>query len=235
MDEKRFIELVDRAIERYKREEQNKSILPNAYFILPDFCDETVKNSVKEVIKQFQGYKHIVVTSNSACQEALSLEADKIVLRGDVNYEGNHSITVFPAVSNNLLAKAALCIENDFSSKWLAQRLAAGNTVYMYWNIQNAVSNAKPAYRKRLESYKQAIESYGVEFKDHCKKEYIQATREKRVEAGEKRLISEKEILAFAQNATKQGETIYLNPGDLVTPLAKDRARELRVSIVYQS
>lgn len=239
MDEKKFDELVKRVIARVQQElqhkQQNKSILPNAYLILPDNWNnqDLVKKILEQLDKEYQ-----ITIAVSSMPETIPSEwiGYSVELQERIDFPNIDFTTIIPVETPSLIAKVALCIEDDFVSRWVAKSLRYGQSVCMQLTPSFFTGKELFAYRQKIESYIKEVKAFGICFemdtlcKMKNKKESSSASLNKK-----KQVITLKDIekLASSKEEAVFEKELCLQQGDILTLLAKERAAELGINIVW--
>lgn len=153
------------------------------------------------------------------------------------------AVSLFPVVPRDLVAKTALCISDTFETSWIAACIEAGSrTVFLRSGLARFSGKEKPAYVNRILAYYRQVLEYGIEI---CEPEELDAAAEKmeptvftsvpirqeyaptRPEmrmGGKKRVITASNVEQLAS-----GKVLFLRPDDIVTDLARDRAKFLNI------
>lgn len=152
------------------------------------------------------------------------------------------AVSLFPVVDRDVLVKTALCISDTFETSWIAASMAqGGRTVFLRSGLERFSGKEKPAWVNRIMDYYRQVLEYGIEICSlkeldvtgeapelftgkPVKPEYVPLCTPVTV-CGKKRVITAASIDRFAS-----GGVIDLQPDDIVTDLAKDRARFLNIS-----
>ena len=139
------------------------------------------------------------------------------------------SLTVFPVVPRDLVAKTALCISDTFETKWIQNCMANGRKIVLLKSGLEPFTGREPkAYVSRIQEYYKMIAEYGIEIKEDIKTAISIPLQNRTADAGQK-VITEGDIDRFVQN-----RQIVLHPGDLITALAKEKALRLGIDIIRQ-
>ena len=153
-------------------------------------------------------------------------------------------MTLLPVVPRDVLVKTALCISDTYETSWIAECMKQGSrVVLLLTGLEKFSGNEKPAYRKRIMEYYRQVLEFGVEICSTeelsgrapyeiscegtdrtmaCRTENSTCTLEP--DKKKKRVISSSNVEQFVSDGV-----IYLQPGDIVTDLAKDRAKFLKI------
>jgi|GEM_PF-1468837 len=149
---------------------------------------------------------------------------------------------VFLNATQDLLVKGALGICDTLESKWLARLLRKGIPTYfipsaeLEWLAEREPETAaSTAYKNHLLGCKQRLESFGVCFRSSLA-DLVPGAEASRVERpgedGDKgSFIFEGRLLTQRDVEAVKGGTILILPSTIVTPLARDTAREMGKTI----
>ena len=147
------------------------------------------------------------------------------------------AVSLFPVVSRDVLVKTALCISDTFETSWIADCMEqGGRMVFLRSGLERFSGKEKPAYVNRIMEYYRQVLEYGIEIcsleeleePESCtgkpvKQEYV-LWRSPEAVCKKKRVITASNIDRFAS-----GGVLCLQPDDIVTDLAKDRAKFLNI------
>ena len=153
-----------------------------------------------------------------------------VLKQNEVSFEAlPDSLTVFPVVPRDLVAKTALCISDTFETKWIQNCMANGRKIVLLKSGLEPFTGKEPkAYVSRIQEYYKMIAEYGIEIKEDIKTAGSIPPQNRIADAGQK-VITEGDIDRFVQN-----RQIVLHPGDLITALAKEKALRLGIDIIRQ-
>ena len=245
ISEEQLKELVLRVLsdlEAEKRAECMKDTRQTLYML----CVSSWSERYMEFLKEMEGsdaYDIVPVIPSSwkdmgyEARLRQSVSFGKILYRsGEMPDDLDRAVTLLPVVPRDVLVKTALCMEQG------------SRVVLLRSGLAKFSGNEKPAYRRRImEYYRQALE-FGIEicsaeefsgrapYEIPCegpdlamtcristgRTENSTCTREP--DKKKKRVISSSNVEQFASDGV-----IYLQPGDIVTDLAKDRAKFLKI------
>lgn len=228
ISEEQLKQLVLRILKELSKEEtMGKS--QRCYMVCGDLWDERYESFLREM-ERWQEVKVCPVIPDSWKEEG-----KETILRGfrscnEVTYRSQTipadlltAVTVFPVVSRDAAVKTALCISDTFETLWTSACLEAGSRiVFLQSGLQRFSGREQPAYRKQMLSYYRTVLEYGVEI---CSIHELWDFNEE--EAGKKRVITASNVEQYAHHGV-----LILQQGDIVTDMAKDRARFL--NIVFQ-
>lgn len=159
------------------------------------------------------------------------------------------TVTVFPVTDKDVVVKTALCISDTFETSWVADCMEYGSRIVLLRSgLKKFSGRESSAYVRQMLSYYRTILEYGVEIgsmddlyaavKDRYKPapcggavpDQSGKLRE-RPEAGsrKKRVITASNVEQFGA-----GRILFLQPGDIITDLARDRAAFLNIVISEQ-
>ncbi len=154
-----------------------------------------------------------------------------------------NSITVFPVISQSIISKTALLINDTDKIRWITSCInQGGRIVYMLDGIPKFSGKEPVSYKQQVLTYIKKNLEFGIEIyadykflvddnkNDNLKSDNLQEKFPKTIlpsKNSKKRVITASNVEMFAQNGK-----LILNPTDIVTDLAKDRAKFLNISIV---
>lgn len=138
----------------------------------------------------------------------------------------NTSVTVFPVAERSLIVKTALCISDTFETAWIADCIGAGSRIaFLYSGLQKFTGKEKPAYVKRVMSYYRQVLEYGIEI---CSVSELGSEQlpepASGADSGKKRVITASNLGSLAS-----GGVLYLKEDDIVTDMARERAKFLNI------
>lgn len=143
------------------------------------------------------------------------------------------TVSLFPVVSRDVLVKTALCLSDTFENRWITSCIARGSrTVFLRSGLERFTGKEPPAYVGRIMECCRQVLDYGIELGsleelDGDRKASVPAAAEtvKTVPAVRtKQVITASNVERYAVNGV-----IHLQQGDIVTDLARDRARSLNL------
>ena len=212
--QKRYMVCGDTWDERYGSflREMELSEELNIYSVIPDAWKE---NGQEAVLRSFRSCDEVTYRSQG-------IPVDLIT-----------AATIFPVVSRDVAVKTALCISDTFETLWTSACLEAGSRiVFLQSGLQRFSGREQPAYINQILSYYRKVLEYGVEI---CSVKEIWNINEREAgqqelslpHPGKKRVITASNVEQYATNGV-----LILQPGDIVTDMAKDRAKFL--NIVFQ-
>lgn len=135
-----------------------------------------------------------------------------------------------PVVSYGLLAKMALTIDDDLLSWLIIQLQMAGKRILLADDeLQINASNrqAHQSVANRIQSYWRQLERDGIEVTSKMQFQ----TGNKDHQQAKKTLLSVKQIEMLSSTGVKE---IFIPKNQVITPLAKDRARELEITLHWE-
>ena len=256
IDEERLRELIIKAIELVKVEnEAQKAVLKKklyvifteewngAYWSFFEKLNEENKYEVYAVIPERIDSKLHLNNLNKfqVCKE--------IITEKEIDYKKlTEYITVFPIVPRDIVVKTALCIEDTFETKWIFNCMEKGQKIiFSKAGLQKFTGKEPLSYKNKILDYYRTLLEFDIEITDSIvekenhklskelndsSKKYNNSTT-KAISINEnnlksiKKVITEKEVLDYAQN-----HQIILKAGDIITEMARDKAKSLNISIV---
>ena len=237
--------VLDDISRKIKGESYSKDIEKNAIIVFNGSninLDERI-NYIKELKKQ--GMK-ISLAFSFMAEEILdmekiisSLNPIKIYREEDIfklkDIAENYSLIIGPNITMNTLSKVALGMVDSFISTMIWTFLYQGKKTYLDFNsVRNylGIETKNTSISNMAENYiKQVLEMGVIEINQE---DYSKINTEKSIVKSKeiiennqrKRVITEKDILNL-----KGSEVLILPIGSIVTPLAKDKAREKNIKI----
>lgn len=161
------------------------------------------------------------------------------------------TVTVFPVTERDVIVKTALCISDTFETSWVTDCMEQGSRiVFLRSGLRRFSGRETPAYIRQLLSYCRTVLEYGIEIGSMDELFGVAADRQSllpvshgssrpdhsgsfsgRQEPGcrRKRVITAANVEQFVTDGI-----LSLQPGDIMTDLAKDRAKFLNVVISEQ-
>lgn len=252
IDEKRLRELVIKAIQLLKSEGsiENQFIPKKKLYVI--FTEEW-NNKYSSLFEQLDKQNEYEVYAVLPCEIYNDFHLNNlnefsvckaIINRNHVNFdELTEYLTVFPAVSREVVVKTALCIDDIFESKWIFKSMEKGQkTILLSSGLEKFSGKEPPNYIKKILDYYKTLLEFNIEITN----DIFQAERNEskdrliiyeNVNHNEvlsdnwgKKVITEQEIENY-----KYDRKIFLNHGDIITELAKDRARNLNIQIIRKN
>ncbi len=134
------------------------------------------------------------------------------------------AVTVFPVTPTEVAVKTALCIHDTFETTWLATCFRAGSRIlFLQSGLTPFSGKEQPAYQEQILSYYRKLLEYGIEI-GSCKSLVNAEEKTSECAARGKRLITASNVEKHASDGV-----LLLQEGDIITDLAKDRARLLNI------
>lgn len=138
------------------------------------------------------------------------------------------AVTVFPVVPRDVIVKTALCISDTFETAWIAACISrGGRTLFLRSGLTKFSGKEQPAYVSRILDYYRQVFLYGIEIGcvDDLRKNTASGQMGPSV-SEKKRVISSLNVEELAM-----GGILYLQPGDIITDLARDKAESRKIVI----
>ncbi len=156
------------------------------------------------------------------------------------------AVSLFPVVPRDLAVKTALCISDTFETAWVAACIEAGSrTVFLRSGLARFSGKETPAYVSRILTYYRQLLEYGIEIgtpqtldtdADRTEPTVFASVPVPHAEdppvrpdmrmGGKKRVITASNVERLAS-----GKVLHLLPDDIVTDLARDRAKFLNIRL----
>ncbi|WP_425060125.1 Coenzyme A biosynthesis bifunctional protein CoaBC [Sporomusa carbonis] len=158
-------------------------------------------------------------------------------------------IVLVPVLTQNTAAKLAYTLSDTMVSTLILQALMFGKPVIAAvnaadpqdsWRVQKNMAKSSPALREALQANLNKIETYGIQLTPvenlttQAKKVMFREVKPRPV----REITSKKQVLdaATVKSAVQSGaKTLTVTKGTLVTPLARDIARENNVEILHET
>ena len=248
IDEKTLRKLVESALLRILSE--NTCSKKDLYVIWTKDNEEAYLDFFRQAKGQ-KDYNIINVIDDISCTDGIVeklkcsiQDIGSYVLKADIDCEKlSDFITVFPAASRDIIAKAALCICDTFETQWIENCLSNGEQIiFKTSGLKRFTGKETPEYIKRILSYYRDLMSFGAKITNDI---FDNAAEIKELKAAETLEISKpkrqefthtkggKKLITAADITTDSRDEIMINKGDIVTALARDKAEKLGKKIVY--
>ena len=149
-----------------------------------------------------------------------------------------HQLTFFPALSENVIAKAASGIFDEPLARLLLQSIVDGKPIVAIApEVCSHLRANSPSLFRLRQSHRQKLEQFGIQFitQKNISEVLLTALPKStfkdaapRIHSGNKQLLTAQDV----EKAAKEGKTKLQVPyRSIITPLAKDRAKDLNISI----
>lgn len=248
IDQKLFRQLIIQAIERVLEEERIKTLnIPKKklYVILSENWNSNYWNFFDELNKEKKYEVYVVLSSkilnNLHLNNLQKFEIIKGVFNEDnINFDDlKEGTIIFPTTPREVIVKTALCIDDILETKLIFKSIENGQRVVLLKSGLKKFSGKEPkAYINKILSYYKTVLEFNIEIyenidsghyikDEYMKKEYSNSYYSKAVFENSKKIITENEIEKYVQN-----NKIILNNKDIITEMARDKARSLNISII---
>lgn len=248
IDQKLFRQLIIQAIERVLEEERIKKLnisKKKLYVILSENWNSNYWNFFDELNKEKKYEVYVVLSSkilnNLHLNNLKKFEIIKGVFNEDnINFdELKEGTIIFPTTPREVIVKTALCIDDILETKLIFKSIENGQRVVLLKSGLKKFSGKEPkAYINKILSYYKTVLEFNIEIyenidsghyikDEYMKKEYSNSYYSKAVFENSKKIITENEIEKYVQN-----NKIILNNKDIITEMARDKARSLNISII---
>lgn len=182
----------------------------------------------KEYERILKSYKSCYKTISQSCE--LPKDLDK-------------AVTVFPVVPKDIVVKSALCISDTFETSWITSCIENGGRIIFLRNgLMKFSGKESKVYISQILSYYRKILEYGIEISDineikekakneTLNKQYIMKEKyvlPSKAIRNEKRVITASNIEHYAEDGI-----VHINKNDIVTDLARDKAKFLNIIFKY--
>ena len=232
MDDKQLNELIEKIVFQIKKEILNDCTLPCAYIVLPLNWTEEKDKYVGLINTLKESYSLIAVIPDGEDDSDLisAIGPGNIEIRSKANLRQGNIVTFFPKVSHSLVAKVALCISDDFESKWISNCILNGQQVFMDTQSNYLTGKEPSKYRSKLESYYRDIKAYGIKLEiDQLAQSDIRDKTTTSFSSSKKKIITVKDVENMCGS-----QQIILRHGDIITALADEYASDKGISIIYK-
>lgn len=243
INEKILKNIIKKAIEEYllENEELLKIQKKNIYIILGKVWNEKYriffqKNNLIETYNVFTVFQK--ESSNEFETLKKSKKLGEILYADEIDFETLKNYkTIFPVVSQEVLVKTALCIDDIFETKWIKNCFRKGSEIQMLISGFEIFTGKEPEeYIKKMKEYYKTILKYNIKIKDiNLKNEKIKECFLK--EEMKKIYINpnnpkNRKIITYEDIANNNSKDIIINKGDIITEAAKDLALKLNLKII---
>lgn len=153
-----------------------------------------------------------------------------------------HDLVLLPAVGDDDAAKMALGLFDEPVARTALAALASGKPLVaaLHKPYEEALKTRSPLLKRMFDGHQRALQGYGFEIVSANQLATVISSRYGAPSSalpngssasngsnGKKQLITAQDIDRYARS----GQPLSLPPGALITPLARDRARELGLNI----
>lgn len=145
------------------------------------------------------------------------------------------AVTVFPVVPRDVLVKTALCIGDTFENAWISACIERGSrVVFLRSGLAKFSGKEPPAYVNRIMEYCRLVLDYGIEIgaagtvsnpEQLVEPEYLVPVPHVEHQA-RRRVVTAANVEQFASDGV-----LHLQKEDIVTDLARDRAKFLKIEL----
>lgn len=142
------------------------------------------------------------------------------------------AVTVFPVTPTEVVVKTALCIHDTFETTWLAACFRAGSRIlFLQSGLTPFSGKEKPAYQEQILSYYRKLLDYGIEIGSCKSLSHLDSVKSVIAKEPPSACIARGKRLITASNVEEHASdgVLLLKEGDIMTDLAKDRARLLNI------
>lgn len=237
ISEERLKELVQRILKELE-EEKNVTIRRKIYMLCANCWDDRYLTYLKQMEGEPDSivYPVIPLSWKKKGYDALLLaqpSCNDVLYRScEVPEDLGDSVTVMPVVPRDVVVKTALCICDTFETSWISSCMGTGGQIVFLSSGFDKFSGKEPeAYVNQILSYYRQILSFGIEIcSDHEKvlpKKLRQEPAPVSSTGRRKRVITVSDVSQHASDGI-----LYIHKGDIVTDLAKDRAKYLKIRLL---
>lgn len=252
IDENRLRELVIKAIKLIQAEnsKNNEGLFKTKlYVILTEEWNSRYWNFFNQINEQDQYEVYAVISSKIINNLHINNLKKFKVCRGiidedNINYdELDEYITVFPSISRNIVVKTALCINDTFETQWIFKAMETGQRIILLSSGLEKFTGKEPkAYLNKILNYYRTLLEFNIEITEklsgnthgYClttenednKYDVVQNGREKCINS-KKRIITCNDVENYISE-----KRIFINNGDIITDMAREKAQNLNISII---
>jgi hypothetical protein len=261
MDIDKLIQIVETEVKKALTDQvgstaktDSEKALPSGKKVLALFTGGYAKLSeaLAQIEKLIQGYCSVdVVMSQSAvnvigqdkiraisgitsliCEPDVSISSLKLVQKSDV--------IIVPVLTRNTATKVALGITDTLVTNIIMQALISAKPIIAARNSADpsdadcpcvAMPNTPPVLIKLAENYLQKLESYGMKLVDVTEIAQIVLSDVNKGDSLDHKLITQETI----DKLPKSTKRVTVAKGSIITPLARDVAKERGIEIVFAS
>ncbi|NRT73428.1 hypothetical protein [Clostridium beijerinckii] len=255
IDEKRLRELVIKAIQLLQAESSIQNLFiprKKLYVIFTEEWNNKYSSLFEELDKRNEYEVYAVLPDGIYNDFHLSnlkkfSVCKSVISRQNADFdESSEYLTVFPVVPREIVVKTALCIDDIFESRWIFKSMEKGQRIILLSSgLEKFTGKEPPSYINKILNYYKTLLEFNIEItKDIFQiEEYENKFSENSFVVYEsteynevlnnkdgKRIITVQEIERY-----KNDKKLFLYSGDIITELAKDKAKNLNIQIIRRS
>lgn len=252
IDENRLRELVIKAIKLIQTENSKNNVgllKTKLYVILTEKWNSRYWNFFNEINEQDQYEVYAVISSKVIDNLHINNLKKFRVCRGiinedNINYdELNEYITVFPLISRNIVVKTALCINDIFETQWIFKAMETGQRIVLLSSGLEKFTGREPkAYLNKILNYYRTLLEFNIEITekvsgsihDCCLDTEKEDNKYDAVNDESKKIINSKKRIITCRDIDDYifEKRIFINAGDIITDMAREKAKSLNISII---
>lgn len=219
------------------------------YIFCSKKCDSEYLDFLEQIYKSDLFHIHLVADDtlkNDLCKSHINkyVPDENIIYFSDgIAKDLSHAISIFPVVERDLVVKTALCISDTFCNKWISSAIEeGGKIVFLKSGLKKFTSKEPKAYINQIVSYYRKVLEYGIEIRSTS--ELIKLYKEKNSNEEMKVKLNIKENTSLQEDKVRKkvitlenveqygtNGTIIVNSDDIITDLAREKARNLNIEI----
>lgn len=222
------------------------------YIVLNKECDARYINLLEQMTEC--GLFNIYIVADEILKnDAYKTVINKYVPDENIRYfsEGiakdlSEVASIFPVVERDLVVKTALCISDNFCNQWITSAIEqGGKTVFLKSGLRPFTNKEPKAYINKIVSYYRTVLEYGIEIqssdalinyykrkiKNSVPKKELNYPQEEKYYLEENNQEIKKIITLENLEQHISNDVIVVNPNDVITDLAREKARTLNVEI----
>ncbi len=220
------------------------------YIFCSKKCDTEYLDFLEQIYKSDLFNIHIVADDrlkNDVCKSDINKyvpDENIIYFSCGIPKDLSNAMSIFPVVERDLVVKTALCISDTFCNEWIASAIESGGKIVFLKSGLKKFTNKEPkAYINQIISYYRKVLEYGIEIRSTSEliKLYKEKNSNKQVKMNfntkdnislQKENKSRKKVITL-ENLEQYGAngTIIVNSDDIITDLAREKARTLNIEI----
>lgn len=230
IDQNELGKLVTEAVLQMLREKQSSIVNHQSSILIGVCCGDCLNDGAKKSLQELRGanfHLHQPADADLKKREA----REKLIAQSDG--------VLLPALGDDDIAKLSTGIFDEPVTRLALSALAEGKPVWaaVHSPYERAIKRNAPALHRKWEEQRRAVESFGIEIVEYSvlasritevlSPNEPQSDKTNSNQSGKRVLITAQQVEETAQN----GKRLEVPNGAIVTPLARDRAKELNVKL----
>lgn len=221
-----MMSIIERVQRQFNSRVDNSSNLESIYVVLPVNWQDNYRLKCIEAIQtlRFRYDINVVIPDPTSFNELLTIDQTiNIFTRDEMPCNPCKGTLFLPVFKRNQMIKVALCLSDEFETKWLLQGIEEGQKIYVSKQSLTFTGKESFFYRSKVEKYAQEVKSYGVIFDDFPKERKINQQVER------KKIITTEDLEYLVKD-----KKLEMSSQDILTELAREKLLEQDVEIVEQ-